>query len=77
VELKGQVRAFLVYGMPRIVDLVRKPDTIFQFWAHFPMYVGYSGATYIYACCIVGKVRICGKIIFLALGFVKRDFKSA
>jgi hypothetical protein len=40
------------------------------------MYAGYSGATYVYTCCVVGKVRICGKFIFLALGFAKRDFKS-
>jgi hypothetical protein len=37
------------------------------------MYAGCSGATCVYACCIVGKVRICGKIVFLALGFAKRD----
>jgi hypothetical protein len=36
-----------------------------------------SGATYMYACCIVGKVHICGKIVFLALGFSKRGDKSA
>jgi hypothetical protein len=41
------------------------------------MYMGFSGVTCIYACCIVGKVRICGKIVFLALGFAKRDEKSA
>jgi hypothetical protein len=41
------------------------------------MYAGCSGATYIYACCIVGKVHICGKNVFLALGFVKRDETSA
>jgi hypothetical protein len=35
------------------------------------MYAGCSGATCIYTCCIVGKVRICGKNIFLALGFAK------
>jgi hypothetical protein len=40
------------------------------------MYVGCSGATCVYACCIVGKVRICGKNVFLAMGFAKRDDKS-
>jgi hypothetical protein len=43
----------------------------------FPNVCGCSGATCIYACCIVGKVRICGKIVFLALGFAKRDDKCA
>jgi hypothetical protein len=41
------------------------------------MYAGCSGATYVYACCIVGKVHICGKNVFLALGFAKRDENSA
>jgi hypothetical protein len=41
------------------------------------MYAGYSGATYVYTCCIVGKVRICGKNVFLSLGFAKRDENSA
>jgi hypothetical protein len=41
------------------------------------MYMGCSGATCIYACCTIGRARICGKIMFLALGFEKRDFKSA
>jgi hypothetical protein len=54
-----------------------KTDTIFNFWEHFPMYMGCSGATYVYPCCIVGKVCICGKNVFLALGFAKRDEKSA
>jgi hypothetical protein len=40
------------------------------------MYAGCNGATYVYACCIVVRARICGKICFLALGIVKRDFKS-
>jgi hypothetical protein len=35
------------------------------------MYVGCSGETYVYACCILGKVHICGKNVFLALGFAK------
>jgi hypothetical protein len=39
------------------------------------MHTGYSGATYIYTCCIVGKVHICGKIIFLSLGFVKKGLE--
>jgi hypothetical protein len=41
------------------------------------MYVGCSGETCVYACCIIGRACICGKIFFLALGFAKRDFKSA
>jgi hypothetical protein len=41
------------------------------------MYVGYSGATCIYTCCNIGRARICGKIMFLAMGFAKRDFKYA
>jgi hypothetical protein len=41
------------------------------------MYVGCSGATYVYTCCIIVRACICGKILFLALGFAKRDFKSA
>jgi hypothetical protein len=41
------------------------------------MYVGCSSATYIYACCIVGKVPICGKNVFLAPGFAKRNENSA
>jgi hypothetical protein len=41
------------------------------------MYVGCSSATYVYTCCIISRACICGKILFLALGFTKRDFKSA
>jgi hypothetical protein len=41
------------------------------------MYMGCSGATYVYTCCNIGRACICGKIMFLALGFEKRDFKSA
>jgi hypothetical protein len=41
------------------------------------MYMGCNGATYVYACCIIVRVCICGKILFLALGTAKRDFKSA
>jgi hypothetical protein len=40
------------------------------------MYAGFSGATCVYTCCIVGEVCICGKIIFLDLGFAKGDFMS-
>jgi hypothetical protein len=36
------------------------------------MYVGCSGATCVYALCIVGKVHISGNVIFLTLGFVKK-----
>jgi hypothetical protein len=35
------------------------------------MYAGCSGETYVYTCFIVGKVCICGKNVFLALGFSK------
>jgi hypothetical protein len=41
------------------------------------MYMGCNGATCIYTCCIIVRAHICGKILFLALGFAKRDFKSA
>jgi hypothetical protein len=57
-------------------DVTWKPGTIFLFWAQNPMYAGCSGATCVYTCCIIVRVRICGKIFFLALGFSKRDFKS-
>jgi hypothetical protein len=40
------------------------------------MYTGCSGATCIYACCNIGRACICGKHMFLALGFAKRDFRS-
>jgi hypothetical protein len=39
------------------------------------MYMGCSGATCVYACCIVGNVCICVKIIFLALGFAKKGLQ--
>ena len=79
MELKGCVRMFPVYGRPRIVSPVAtwKPDTIFHFWAQIPMYAGCSGAAYVYACCIIGKVRTCGKNVFLPLGSAKRGEKSA
>jgi hypothetical protein len=41
------------------------------------MYVVCSGVTYAYTCCTIGRERICGKMMFLALGFEKMDFKSA
>jgi hypothetical protein len=41
------------------------------------MYAGCSGATCVYACFVIVRARICGKILFLAMGFVKRDFKSS
>jgi hypothetical protein len=41
------------------------------------MYAGCSGATCVYASCIVGKVRICGKNVFLAMVFAKWDENSA
>jgi hypothetical protein len=41
------------------------------------MYTGCNGATCVYASCIIVRARIYGKILFLALGFAKRDFKSA
>jgi hypothetical protein len=40
------------------------------------MYVGCSGETYVYTCCNIGRARICGKNMFLALGFAKKDLKS-
>jgi hypothetical protein len=39
------------------------------------MYTGCSGATYVYACCNIGNACICGKIMFLALGFAKKGFQ--
>jgi hypothetical protein len=41
------------------------------------MYVGCNGATCIYTCCIIVRARICGKILFLAMGIAKWDFKYA
>jgi hypothetical protein len=41
------------------------------------MYTGFSGATCVYAYYIIVRVHICGKMLFLALGFAKRDFKYA
>jgi hypothetical protein len=41
------------------------------------MYTGYNGGTCVYTCCIAVRACICGKILFLALGIAKRDFKSA
>jgi hypothetical protein len=41
------------------------------------MYMGCSGATYTYTCFNIGMECIYRKIIFLALGFTKRDFTSA
>jgi hypothetical protein len=40
------------------------------------MYAGCNGANYVYASCIIVRIGICGKILLLALGFAKRDFKS-
>jgi hypothetical protein len=41
------------------------------------MYTGCGHANCAYTCCTIGREHICGKIMFLALGFAKRDFKSA
>jgi hypothetical protein len=41
------------------------------------MYAGCNGTTYVYTCYIIVRARICGKILFLAMGTAKRDFKSA
>ena len=41
------------------------------------MYAGCNGATYVYACCIVSRVPVCGKIQFLAMRTAKGDFMSA
>jgi hypothetical protein len=41
------------------------------------MYAGCNGATYVYGCCIIVRAHKCGKILFLAMGFAKRDFKFA
>jgi hypothetical protein len=39
------------------------------------MYTSCNGATRVYACCIVVRARICGKIQFLALGIAKRGLQ--
>jgi hypothetical protein len=49
----------------------------FLILAQNTMYMGCKGATYVYTCCRYVRARICGKILFLALGIAKRDFKSA
>jgi hypothetical protein len=36
------------------------------------IYMGYNGENYICACCITVRARICGKILFLALGIAKK-----
>jgi hypothetical protein len=36
------------------------------------MYMGCNGATCVYTCCIIVRVHICGKILFLSLGTAKR-----
>jgi hypothetical protein len=41
------------------------------------MYVGFNGATYVYACCIAIRAHICEKKQYLALGIAKGDFKYA
>jgi hypothetical protein len=40
------------------------------------MYAGYSGATYVYACCIVDRARICGKKCIFSSGFIKKGMTS-
>jgi hypothetical protein len=49
-----------------------KPDINFHFGAKILMYMGCSGATYVYACCIVGKVYTCGKICIFSSGIYKQ-----
>jgi hypothetical protein len=39
------------------------------------MYTGCSGETYVYACFNIGMAYICGKIMFLALGFAKKGLQ--
>jgi len=39
------------------------------------MYTDCRGETYVYACCIVGRARICGQIFSLAMGFAKRGLQ--
>jgi hypothetical protein len=41
------------------------------------MYTGCNGATCIYAFYTIGRACICVNIMFLSLGILKRDFKSA
>jgi hypothetical protein len=41
------------------------------------MYAGCSGAACVYACCIVGKVRTCGKNVFFSSGILQKGMKSS
>ena len=52
-----------------------KPNTIFHFWAQILMYVGCSGEAYVYSCCIVGKVRTCGKKCIFISGICKKGLQ--
>jgi hypothetical protein len=40
------------------------------------MYASCSGAAYVYACCIVGKVRTCGKNVFFSSGIMQKWMKT-
>jgi hypothetical protein len=53
-----------------------KPDTIFNFFSSNPMYMGCSGATYLYACCITDRVYICEKICIFGSGMNKNGTSS-
>jgi uncharacterized BrkB/YihY/UPF0761 family membrane protein len=44
-----------------------KPEILFYFLAQIPMYVGCSRAAYLYACCIVCKMRTSGKKLYFCL----------
>jgi hypothetical protein len=49
-----------------------KPDSILYFLAKIPMYVGCSGAAYVYAGCIEDRALICGKMCIFGFGFIKK-----
>jgi hypothetical protein len=53
-----------VSGMGKAKDqrsliMTWKPDSILYFLAQISMYMGYSGESCVYSCCIADRVRIC------------------
>jgi hypothetical protein len=69
MELKGQVRAFPVYGRSRIMDLVKwhGNPTYFNFLAQNPMYTSCKGVTCAYVRCLTMTCVYGPKFVFLAL----------
>jgi hypothetical protein len=39
------------------------------------MYAGCNGLTCIYSCCIIVRACICGKMLFLVMGFAKKGLQ--